>query len=148
MKPLYTYDQVRKLLPQAYPFVFVDVIESLEPGERIVCRKNVTGNEWMVPGHFPERAIFPGVLLAEAMAQSAILLGKLSPGLELRESASFLLTSMKSRFLHPVVPGDQLHIECVSIKWFLHQGMVEATVRVDDDIVAKAELTFAMASNS
>ncbi len=68
------FDDVCRLLPQSYPFIMVDVVEELQPGKRIVCRKNVTGNEWMFPGHFPQRAIFPGVLLIEGMAQTAILL--------------------------------------------------------------------------
>ncbi|RKP54145.1 beta-hydroxyacyl-ACP dehydratase [Cohnella endophytica] len=148
MKPLYTYDEVRQLLPQSYPFLFIDVVEALVPGERIICRKNITGNEWMIPGHFPDKTIYPGVLLIESMAQSAILLGKLSPSIHIDDTASFLLTAVKSRFVNPVVPGDQLRIECVSIKWFSAQGMVEATIRVRDETVAKAELIFSMARNT
>lgn len=144
MKSLYAYDEVRRLLPQAYPFLFIDVIEALEPGEKIVCRKNVTGNEWMFPGHFPEQAVFPGVLLVETMAQSAILLGKLSPALQLDAAATVLLTSVKSRFLRPVVPGDQLRVETVSVKWLSTQGIVESSILVDNETAAKAELIFVM----
>jgi 3-hydroxyacyl-[acyl-carrier-protein] dehydratase len=139
-----SFDEVRRLLPQAYPFIMVDVVEELQPGERIVCRKNVTGNEWMFPGHFPEKAIFPGVLLIEGIAQASILLLRAGNSLAVSASATYLLASAKTRFLKPVVPGDQLRYVCEAIKLTSMGGVVAAEVYVDREVVAKADLTFAI----
>ncbi len=138
------FDDVCRLLPQNYPFIMVDVVEELQPGKRIVCRKNVTGNEWMFPGHFPQRAIFPGVLLIEGMAQTAILLLRADDSLVVSESATYMLASVKARFLKPVVPGDQLRYVCEAIKLISTGGVVEAEAYVDGEVVAKANLTFAI----
>jgi 3-hydroxyacyl-[acyl-carrier-protein] dehydratase len=138
------FDDVCRLLPQNYPFIMVDVVEELQPGKRIVCRKNVTGNEWMFPGHFPRKAIFPGVLLIEGMAQTAILLLHADDSLVVSENATYMLASVKARFLKPVVPGDQLHYVCEAIKLIGTGGVVEAEAFVDGEVVAKANLTFAI----
>lgn len=151
------FDDVRRLLPQSYPFILVDVVEEVEPGKRIICRKNVTGNEWMFPGHFPQQAIFPGVLLIEGMAQASILLWRIgrscldsSPGrgsptpLQAAENATYMLASAKTRFLKPVVPGDQLRYVCEAIRLARMGGVIEAMAFVDGEVVAKADLTFAV----
>ncbi|HEY3991332.1 MAG TPA: 3-hydroxyacyl-ACP dehydratase FabZ [Ktedonobacteraceae bacterium] len=138
------FDDVCRLLPQKYPFIMVDVVEELELGKRIVCRKNVTSNEWMFPGHFPEKAIFPGVLLIEGMAQTAILLLRADDSLVVSESATYMLASVKTRFLKPVVPGDQLRYVCEAIRLASMGGVVEGVALVDGEIVAKSELTFAV----
>ncbi|MBO8162853.1 MAG: 3-hydroxyacyl-ACP dehydratase FabZ [Brevibacillus sp.] len=140
------FDDVRRLLPQSYPFVLVDVIEEWERNSRIVCRKNVTGNEWMIPGHFPAQAIYPGVLLIEGMAQSAILLFRLDRTKPDDADSSFMIAGVKARFLRPVVPGDQIRYECTVIKMVSTGGVVEATAQVDGEIAAKADLTFAVQS--
>src|SRR5437660_10312485 len=87
------FDDVCRLLPQDHPFIMVDVVEELQQGKRIVCRKNITGNEWMFPGHFPKKAIFPGVLLIEGMAQASILLLRADDSLVISESAMYMLAS-------------------------------------------------------
>ncbi|XXM71988.1 3-hydroxyacyl-ACP dehydratase FabZ [Lysinibacillus sphaericus] len=143
MKKEYLFDEIKKLLPQDYPFVFIDRVQELWPGERIICKKNVSGNEWTVPGHFPEKTIFPGVLMVEAMAQASILLFKLSQSGNETEG-SFLLSSVKSRFLKTVIPGDQIEFTCEVIKMFGSAGIVKAIATVDGEIVSKAELTFAV----
>lgn len=138
------FDDVCRLLPQNYPFIMVDVVEELQPGKHIVCRKNVTGNEWMFPGHFPRKAIFPGVLLIEGMAQTAILLLRADNSLVVSENATYMLASVKAQFLKPVVPGDQLRYVCEAIKLIGTGGVVEAEAYVDGEVVAKASLTFAI----
>lgn len=138
------FDRVRELLPQAYPFVMVDRVESFEKDQYITCLKNITGNEWAFPGHFPKKAIYPGVLIIEGIAQSGILLFQLSQEpLELSEvSRTFLLTSVKTRFLKPVVPGDQMIYRCEMIKKTSTAGIIEGLATVGDETVAKAEMTF------
>lgn len=144
MNTVIGFDEVRRLLPQSYPFIMVDVVEELEPGKRIICRKNVTGNEWMFPGHFPEKAIFPGVLLIEGMAQAAILLVRADTSQSVAEEATYMLASVKTRFLKPVVPGDQLRYVCEVVRLARMGGVVDAEVFVDGEVVAKADLTFAV----
>lgn len=136
------FDDVCRLLPQGYPFIMVDVVEELQAGKRIVCRKNVTGNEWMFPGHFPNKALFPGVLLVEGMAQACILLLRADESLVVSESATYMLASVKVRFLKPVVPGDQLRYICEAIRLASMGGVVEAEAFVDGEVAAKADLTF------
>jgi 3-hydroxyacyl-[acyl-carrier-protein] dehydratase len=144
MSSVMGFDDVCRLLPQSYPFIMVDVVEELQQGKRIVCRKNVTGNEWMFPGHFPKRALFPGVLLIEGMAQAAILLLRTDDALVIAEGATYLLANVKMRFLKPVVPGDQLRYVCEAIKLAPMGGVIEAEAFVDGEVVAKANLTFAV----
>lgn len=139
------FNEVRRLLPQAYPFIMVDVVEELEPGKRIVCRKNITGNEWMFTGHFPENAIFPGVLLIEGMAQAAILLVRADEGMKGSE-ATYMLAGVKTRFMKPVVPGDQIRYVCEAVKFASMGGIVDAEVSVDGEVVAKSQLTFSIQS--
>lgn len=139
------FNEVRRLLPQAYPFIMVDVVEELEPGKRIVCRKNVTGNEWMFTGHFPENAIFPGVLLIEGMAQAAILLVRADESMQ-SSAATYMLAGVKTRFIKPVVPGDQIRYVCEAVKFASMGGIVDAEVSVDGEVVAKSQLTFSIQS--
>ncbi len=138
------FEEVRRLLPQDHPFIMVDVVEEVQPGKRIVCRKNVTGNEWMFPGHFPARAIFPGVLLIEGMAQATILMLRADKSQVVSESATYMLAGVKARFLKPVVPGDQLRYVCEAVKVASMGGVVEAGAYVNGEVVAKASLTFAI----
>jgi 3-hydroxyacyl-[acyl-carrier-protein] dehydratase len=138
------FNEVCRLLPQAYPFIMIDVVEELQPGKHIVCRKNVTGNEWMFPGHFPGNALFPGVLLIEGMAQASILMFRGDNSLAISENATYMLASAKTRFVKPVVPGDQLRYVCEAIKLASMGGIVEAVVYVDGEVVAKGSLTFSI----
>jgi 3-hydroxyacyl-[acyl-carrier-protein] dehydratase len=144
MSNLLGYNDVCRLLPQTYPFIMVDVVEELEPGKRIVCRKNITGNEWMFQGHFPGNAIFPGVLLIEGMAQAAILLARAGSS---SVEATYMLAGVKTRFLKPVVPGDQVRFVCEVIKFASVGGIVDAEVSVDGEVVAKSQLTFSIQSH-
>ncbi len=139
------FDSLKRLLPHRYPFLFIDRVVSCEPGRRIVCLKNVSANENFFAGHFPSRAILPGVIIAEAMAQGALLL--LGPEGEGRGSMPadcvFLLGSVSARFLRPVVPGDQLILEVAPKKVISRAAIVEGIARVAGKVVARARLTFA-----
>lgn len=140
---MYGFDTVRELLPQSYPMIMIDTVEEWERGRTIVCRKNISGGEWCFPGHFPRKAIYPGVLITEGMAQAGILLYRLGEPPEAQE-AEFLLTGVKSRFMKPVVPGDSLLIRCEAVKWMSHAGIVSCTASVSGETVSQAELTFAI----
>lgn len=105
-------DEIREYLPHRYPFLLVDRVVEIVKGESIVAYKNTTVNEEFFNGHFPDTPVMPGVLIIEAMAQAAGILGfktmdkKPSDG-----SIYYFVGSEKIRFKRPVVPGDQLRLE-------------------------------------
>ena len=132
--------EIMDTLPHAYPFLLVDRIIEMEPGKRIVGIKNVTYNEPFFPGHFPGRPIMPGVLIVEAMAQTAgILVFNSSPREQFKKPVYFLGID-NVRFRKPVVPGDQLRLELEITK---HRQLIwgfKGKALVDGKLVAEAEL--------
>jgi len=134
--------EIMSLLPHAYPFLLVDRIVEVEPGKRIVGIKNVTYNEPFFPGHFPGRPIMPGVLIVEAMAQTAGLLVFHSLPEEDHSKTVFFLGMDNVRFRKPVIPGDQLRLELEITKhrqsiWrFKGKALVEGKVVAEGDILA------------
>jgi len=144
------FEEIRSLLPQKYPFLFIDKVVELEEGKKIVCVKNVSGNEPVFVGHFPDFAIMPGVLIIEAMAQASIILFRKSlPTQQNDKNTVFLLASVNNaRFTKPVFPGDQLFIEIIVEKIVSKGAIVQATVKVEEKTVAKASLTFGIAEKS
>ncbi|WP_263705939.1 3-hydroxyacyl-ACP dehydratase FabZ [Shouchella tritolerans] len=134
-------NDVRSLLPQQYPFIFVDSVLNYETHDHITCLKNVSFNEWFFPGHFPNNSIFPGVLLIEGMCQSIILLYKLSISKTGDVEKNFLFTGIKkARFLDIVKPGDQVIYKCKFVKIIEQAIFAEAEALVGDKVIAKAEL--------
>ncbi len=101
--------EVREYLPQRYPFLLIDRVLEIDLGKSITAIKNVTGNENYFNGHFPEMPIMPGVLIIEAMAQAAGILGFRSMGKKPADGSLYMFTGVdNARFKRPVVPGDQL----------------------------------------
>ena len=145
-----SFEEIRSLLPQKYPFLFIDKVVEFEEGKKIVCVKNVSGNEPVFVGHFPDFAIMPGVLIIEAMAQASIILFRKSlPPQPNDKNTVFLLASVNNaRFTKPVFPGDQLFIEIIVEKIVSKGAIVQATVKVEEKTVAKASLTFGIAEKS
>jgi len=135
--------QIRKILPQSYPFLLIDGILEFEPKKRIVSLKNVSVNEYYFPGHFPERPIMPGVLIIEAMAQTAIVFFAKSYTQELEGEFLYYLGKVEAKFLNPVLPADQLKIEVKPLKILAMMGIVEAVAYVEEKRVAEAKLVFA-----
>ncbi|OHB71546.1 MAG: 3-hydroxyacyl-[acyl-carrier-protein] dehydratase FabZ [Planctomycetes bacterium RBG_16_41_13] len=143
------FEEIRSLLPQKYPFIFIDRAIEFEESKRIVCVKNISGNEPVFVGHFPDFAIMPGVLIIEAMAQASIILFRKSLPSRGDEDAVFLLASVNNaRFTKPVIPGDQLIIEVIVEKIVSRGAMVRSVVKVQEKVVAKAALTFGIAEKS
>ena len=114
-------DEIAQILPHRYPFALVDVITDYEPGQWAKGRKCVTINEPFFCGHFPQKHIMPGVLLLEALA-----------GVR------------KARFRRQVVPGDVLELECELTRRMGPVGIGKAVARVNGQVAAEAELTFAI----
>jgi 3-hydroxyacyl-[acyl-carrier-protein] dehydratase len=139
------YEEIRQLVPQAFPFIMLDRVLELEPKHRIVAIKNVTANEIFFLGHFPKDAIMPGAMILEGMGQATIVLFKKSFEEPAPASASLhLFSSCKARFLRPVFPGDQLRFE-IELRYTTRAaGMAEGVATVDGRLVTKAELVFGL----
>lgn len=137
-----SFEEVRKLVPQKYPFLFIDKVIELQKESRIVCLKNISGNEPFFAGHFPDFAIMPGVLIVEALAQAAIILFKKSFDIEKNKGKVFLLASANVRFTKPVFPGDQLVLEINTEKIISSAAIVKGIAKVGEKIVTKATLSF------
>jgi len=137
------YEEIIKILPHRYPFLFVDRITELELEKRVVGLKNVSANEPFFQGHFPGNPIMPGVLIIEAMAQVGGVLARLSvPGLmEKEEKDSIFFMSMdKVKFRHPVVPGDQLRFELTALRTGSRVWKMAGKAFVENALVTEAEL--------
>lgn len=140
-----SFEEVRKLVPQKYPFLFIDKVIELQKESRIVCLKNISGNEPFFAGHFPDFAIMPGVLIVEALAQASIILFKKSFDIEKNKGKVFLLASANVRFTKPVFPGDQLVLEINTEKIISSAAIVKGIAKVGEKIVTKATLSFGIA---
>lgn len=140
------FEEIKKLIPQRFPFIMIDRILEVEPGEKAVSVKNVSGNDILFLGHFPERAIFPGAAIIEAMAQTAIILFATSPSqphfTEGGKRPLYFFGSVKARFLHPVVPGDQIMITVTNVKSLPNVSYVSGEAFVEDKKISEAELVF------
>jgi len=135
--------EIMKLLPHRYPMLLVDRVLELDPGKRVVGLKNVSANEQFFQGHFPGAPVMPGVLIVEAMAQCSAVLFLLD--LPDREKKLFLFGGIdKARFRKPVVPGDQLILECVVLQRRTSMVKVKGIARVDGAVVAEAEMLSVM----
>ena len=141
-----SFEEVRELVPQKYPFLFIDKVTELQKESRIVCLKNISGNESFFVGHFPDFAIMPGVLIVEALAQASIILFKKSFDTDQNKDKVFLLASANVRFSKPVFPGDQLILEVDIEKVISSAAIVKGVAKVGDKVVTKATLSFGVAS--
>ena len=128
---------IEKILPHRYPFLLIDRVTELVPGERLVAYKNVSINEPFFQGHFPDNPVMPGVLIIEALAQAAAIL--MSDGQE-SDLIPLFMGIDKARFRRQVVPGDQLQltVEAGQQRRNVCKGLGKATV--EGEIAAQAEL--------
>ena len=135
-------EQIEAILPHRDPFLLIDEVVELEPGERVVARKHVRGDEWWFAGHFPGRPVMPGVLIVEAMAQTGAV-AVLSQE-ENRGRIAFFGGIDNVRFKRIVEPGDELELECrlEAVRGPIGKG--KATAKVDGKLAARGTLTFAV----
>ena len=132
-------EQLKRLLPHRAPFLFVERISDIVPGESATGWKSVAFNEPHFAGHFPEFAVMPGVLIIEAMAQTAGALVVHTLGLQDQQRMVYFMTIDKARFRRPVLPGCLLRMPVRVIR---HRGPVwrfEGRAFVNDDLCAEAE---------
>jgi len=136
---MFNAQEIMRLLPHRYPFLLLDRVVEFEPGRRIVGLKNVTINEPFFTGHFPGHPIMPGVLIIEALAQVGGFLALKAMGSE--EKIAYFAGIDNCKFRRPVMPGDQLRLECTITA---HKGPVwkmHGQATVDGVLAAKADLT-------
>lgn len=135
-------DEIRQILPHRYPFLLVDRIRNLVPGQGAVGIKCVTANEPYFQGHFPGKSIMPGVLILEALAQTGAVAILSHPDCQGKLA---LFGGVKhARFKRQVTPGDVLELECHITKRRGFVGVAEAVARVGDALACTAEITFAI----
>src|SRR5699024_12474920 len=106
---VFTAQEIKEIIPDRYPIFFIDVVDELEPGKRIVCRKNVTINEEVFQGHFPGEPVLPGVYIVEAMAQAGSIPSLKQDGFE--GMTGYLGGSNKDKLSQSVDTGDLRDIE-------------------------------------
>lgn len=132
---------VRDLLPHRYPFLLVDAVNELEPGKSIKAIKNVTSNEPFFNGHFPGFPVMPGVLIVEALAQTAgILILKSNPAYDPRKDLFYLAGVDKARFKRTVLPGDQLVLEAEVLRNKLDLWKFKCTATIGGELACECEI--------
>mgnify|MGYP000414362170 CR=1 FL=1 len=137
--------EVMKYLPHRYPFLLVDRVLEMTLGEKITAIKNVTINEPFFVGHFPHSPVMPGVLIIEAMAQTAAILSFKTRGAIPDENSILYFAAIdNARFKRPVVPGDTLTFEAKLEREMRGIWKYSAIARVGDEIAAQADLMCAI----
>jgi 3-hydroxyacyl-[acyl-carrier-protein] dehydratase len=133
---------IEAILPHREPFLLIDEVLQLEPGQRVVAVKRVREDEWYLRGHFPGRPVMPGVLIVEAMAQTGAV-AVLSED-ENRGRIALFAGIDDTRFKRIVEPGDELQLECTleQVRGPIGKGRARATV--DGQLAARGTLTFAV----
>lgn len=145
MSAIIDINEIKKYIPHRYPFLLVDRITELEIGKRVVGLKNVTVNEPFFPGHFPHNPVMPGVLIIEAMAQTAAVLAFKTEGTVPDDDSTVYFASVDNvRFKRPVVPGDQLVMEAQIVRKMRNIWKFKAVARVDGELATEAEFMCAI----
>ena len=135
-------DVIEAILPHRDPFLLIDEVLELEPGQRVVASRSVNATDWWFPGHFPQRPVMPGVLIVEAMAQTGAIAVLVQE--ENRGKIAFFAGIDDCRFKRVVEPGDVLTLTCEidTVRGPIGRG--KATAHVGDALAARGTLTFAV----
>lgn len=138
--------EIQSIIPHRYPMLLVDRVLDYQPGKWLHAIKNVTINEPVFTGHFPDYSIFPGVMILEALAQATGILGFKSTE-DRGENEMYLFASIdKARFKKPVVPGDTMHLHVEFIKERRGMWKFYGEAKVDGKVVCCADLMCARRS--
>ncbi|HHV27580.1 3-hydroxyacyl-ACP dehydratase FabZ [Anaerosalibacter bizertensis] len=135
-------NDIKEILPHRYPFLLVDKINIVSPGEKVIGYKNVTINEPFFQGHFPQEPVMPGVLIIEAMAQTGAVL-VLSEE-KFKGKTPYFVGLNKVKFRKKVIPGDTLKMEVETVRMRSSMGVGKAKAYVENKLVAEGELMFAI----
>ena len=143
MESLWNIEKIQEILPHRYPFLFIDkVIEINREEKKVTCLKNVTINDYYFTGHFPGKPVMPGVIIVEAMAQASIVLFAVLKPEVAAKHPDYLLGKVEVKFRKPVVPGAELILEITAEKLINSAGVVKALAKVDNEVVAQAQIVF------
>lgn len=134
-------EEIKKLIPHRYPMLLVDRIVSITDGESIVGIKNITFNEPQFMGHFPDRAVMPGVLMIEALAQLAAILVSKSMGGDAQDKEIFFMAIDDTKFRKVVAPGDTLTMEASIIQSRKSIWKFKGIAKVGNDIAVESVFT-------
>jgi 3-hydroxyacyl-[acyl-carrier-protein] dehydratase len=133
--------EIKKWLPHRYPFLLVDRVIDLQIGESIVAYKNISVNEEVFNGHFPQAPIFPGVMIIEAMAQASGILGFKTLGKTPQDGSVYLFAGAdKVRFRRQVIPGDRLQLEAKVVSEKRGIWKFDCVASVDGELAASATI--------
>jgi beta-hydroxyacyl-ACP dehydratase FabZ len=133
-------NEIETMIPHRAPFLWIDRVEELEPGVRCVAAKRIDALDPVFAGHFPGKPILPGVLIIEAVAQTAgVMLGSAAP--QGASGVALLAAVNRFKFLAPVTPGQEIRIETTKLTVAGRMACVAGTVTVDGKIVASGELS-------
>lgn len=134
-------NEIRQYLPHRYPFLLIDRVVELTVGESIVAYKNITVNEGVFEGHFPNYPVFPGVMILEAMAQACGVLGFKTMEKTPDDGSIYLYAGIDNvRFKKQVVPGDQMYIEAKKLSDKRGIWKFECVAKVDGQLAASATI--------
>jgi len=139
--PLLDIKRIMEMIPHRYPMLLIDRVLEVDVNERALALKNVTINESFFQGHFPGAPVMPGVLIIEAMAQTAAALVVHSVGKELEGKLVYFMAIDEAKFRKPVVPGDQLHIQVQRVQNRRNVWKFKGEARVGNDLCAEALVT-------
>ncbi|MCG2584094.1 3-hydroxyacyl-ACP dehydratase FabZ [Massilia sp. TS11] len=134
-------NEIKKFLPHRYPMLLVDRVLTWESGKTITAIKNVTANEEFFNGHFPHKPVMPGVLMIEALAQTAAILSFLTMNMKPDENSVVYFVGIdNARFKRPVEPGDQLKMDVEILRTSRGIWKYKAQASVDGQVAVEAEL--------
>lgn len=142
MSNMLNINDIKEILPHRYPFLLLDKINIVSPGEKVIGYKNVTINEPFFQGHFPQEPVMPGVLIIEAMAQTGAVL-VLSEE-KFKGKTPYFVGLNKVKFRKKVIPGDTLKMEVETVRMRSSMGVGKAKAYVENKLVAEGELMFAI----
>lgn len=139
--------RIMEMIPHRYPFLLVDRVEDLVSGESATGIKNVTINEPFFPGHFPTKPVMPGVLIIEAMAQTAAVLVVHTEGSDIEGKLVYFMSIDGARFRKPVGPGDTLHIKIEKERQRGNIWKFKGKAFSNDVLMAEATITAMIAND-
>jgi 3-hydroxyacyl-[acyl-carrier-protein] dehydratase len=138
-------EEIMRILPHRYPFLMIDRVTEFEAGNYVKGFKNITINEQVFNGHFPNKPIFPGVLILESLAQlGGLLFMKGTCEGDINQSDLVYICKIKEvKFIKFAIPGDRLEMCCEFVGEFGNFLTVKATAKVDENVICKTEITYA-----
>ena len=139
--------RIMEMIPHRYPFLLIDKVIDIAPGESATGIKNITMNEPQFTGHFPQQPIMPGVLIIESMAQTAAILVVQTLGEGAEGKLVYFMSIDSARFRKPVTPGDVMHIHVVKKQSRGQVWKFESQVKVDGQVVAEATIAAMIRDN-